>query len=71
MNTPLGVDNNAEYRPMLYDLYAQKGAIYWTSSSGNAWDINFNQFDFNEYSIGNAWTKSYEKSDACFIRLVD
>ena len=56
---------------MLYDLYAQKGAIYWTSSSGNAWDINFNQFDFNEYSIGNAWTKSYEKSDACFIRLVD
>lgn len=71
VNNPLSVTNNAEYRPMLYDLYAQKGAIYWTSSSGNAWDINFNQFDFNEYSIGNAWTKSYEKSDACFIRLVD
>ena len=70
-NTPLNVVNNAEFRPMLYDLYSQKGAIYWTNDSGNAWDINFNQLDFNIYTIGNAWTENYIESDACFIRLVD
>ena len=70
VNSKLGVSDNAEYRPMLYDLYAQKGAIYWTSSSGNAWDINFNQLDFNVYTKGNAWDEN-NKSDACFIRLVE
>ena len=54
---------------MLYDLYAQKGAIYWTGTEGNGWDINFNQLDFNTYSYNNAWLDG--TSDACFIRLVD
>lgn len=72
LNEVLGGDY-AAYRPMLYDLYSQKGAIYWTSTSGNGWDINFNQLDFNEYSYNNAWTGSTNSdlSDACFIRLVD
>lgn len=67
VNAPL--TGSAAYRPMLYDLYAQKGAIYWTGTEGNGWDINFNQLDFNTYTWNNAWKN--ETSDACFIRLVD
>lgn len=63
----------AEYRPLLYDLMYQYGAIYWTSTEGNGWDINFNQLDFNVYNYANAWSGSTNSdySDACFVRLVE
>lgn len=73
-----------KYRPMLYGLRDQYGALYWVSD-GNAWDMNFDQLDFNHYGIGNAWTDSDGVdetndtdgspnnailSDACFVRLI-
>lgn len=68
VNVPL--TTNANYRPMLYSLYRQNGAIYWTNSSnGDGWDINFDQLDFNTYLSDNAWYDG--KSDACFVRLVE
>lgn len=73
-----------KYRPMLYGLRDQYGALYWVAD-GNAWDMNFDQLDFNSYETGNAWTDSdgYDEpndtdgspnnavlSDACFVRLI-
>lgn len=59
-----------KYRPMLYSLHKQNGAIYWTSdNTGYGWDINFEQLDFNHYEPENAWAN--ETSDACFVRLVE
>ena len=59
---------NYEYRPMLSDLMDQNGAIYWTDTDGNGWDINYNQLDFNVYLSSNAWKDG--TSDALFVRLV-
>lgn len=66
-------DSYQEYHPMLWGLFKQYGAIYWTADLGKAWDINFDQLDFNTYGT-NAW-KDYEdgngkQSDACFVRLI-
>ena len=78
---------------MLYNLYLSPGAIYWTygwdtaentdSDASNAYDINYETYDFNEFT-GNAMyygirgpSQSYvnqstiQSSDACFIRCVD
>lgn len=89
---PLNPSTNS-YRPMLYNLYLSPGAIYWTSewgtaantgsSKSNAYDINYETYDFNEFS-GNAMyygirgpSQAYvnqsavQSSDACFIRCVD
>lgn len=76
VNDYLSKVNNTyyEYRPMLYGLFQQYGAIYWTSTDGHGWDINFDQLDFNIYSYSNAWTggtdSNSELSDACFVRLL-
>ena len=59
----------APYRPLLNNLYSQYGAIYWTGENGIAWDINYDQLDFNSYE-GNAWDKDSKTSDACFIRPI-
>ncbi|MBE6230231.1 MAG: DUF4906 domain-containing protein [Bacteroidales bacterium] len=76
------------YRPLLYNLFSQYGALYWTGGesdgyTGDAWDINFNQLDFNEYSYSNAFATSYNSDgtskgngkdpnlgDACYVRCV-
>lgn len=72
VNYPL--TTSADYRPMLYGLYEQNGAIYWTAELGNAWDINYQQLDFNVYSYNNAWAQTDGDgnvvSDACFVRLL-
>lgn len=89
---PLNPSTNSN-RPMLYNLYLSPGAIYWTygwdtaentaSDASNAYDINYETYDFNEFT-GNAMyygirgpSQSYvnqstiQSSDACFIRCVD
>ncbi|MBQ8501742.1 MAG: DUF4906 domain-containing protein [Bacteroides sp.] len=82
--SPLSTDIG--FRPLLYDLYRQEGAIYWMNNShGDAWDINYRTMDFNiyiaddndEHKDGNGWdygegTASTHKipSDACFVRCV-
>lgn len=76
------------YRPLLYNLFVQYGALYWTGGesdgyTGDAWDINFNQLDFNEYNYSNAFATTYNSdgtsrgngkdpnlSDACYVRCV-
>lgn len=91
-SVPLNPSTNS-YRPMLYNLYLSPGAIYWTSdwvvgantssTKSNAYDINYETYDFNEFS-GNAMyygirgpSQAYvnqstiQSSDACFIRCVD
>ncbi len=76
------------YRPLLYNLDTQYGAIYWTAGTtdgytGDGWDINFNQLDFNVFTYSNAFAKTtnadgtYKDNgvdpnlgDACYVRCV-
>ena len=71
------------YRPLLFNLDTQYGAIYWTAGTtsaytGDGWDINFNQLDFNVYSYSNAFAKGDDDingseeglGDACYVRCV-
>jgi len=61
-----------QYRPMLYDLLFQQGAIYWFPKLENghsAWDINYRTLDFNTFS--SVATPSEYESDACFVRCVE
>ncbi len=73
----LYTSSEIHYRPMLYTVYTNFGAVYWLNkqSSGNtAWDINVSTFDFNSFG-NNAFLnkdgKSADTSDACFVRLVE
>lgn len=75
---PDGSGNFAEYRPLLYTMYTQFGAVYWVSGDGpevgtqagtTAWDINYTTFDFNTYNTDA--TALFGDSDAAFIRLVE
>ena len=67
-----GTGNYAEYRPLLYTMYTQRGAVYWlagSNSSHTAWDINYSTFDFNTYNTDA--TELYYDTDAAYIRLVE
>ncbi len=64
---------NQNRRPLLYNLYSNEGAIYWsynqTNVSGltvptNSWDINYKTFDFDYMDA------EQNSSAACYIRLV-
>lgn len=85
-------------RAPLYNLYLSEGAIYWTrdwttvtdasgneiTPSSNAYDINYDTYDFNEFSANAMYygirgpkveyhNPGYglQSSDACLIRCVD
>lgn len=67
-----GTGDYAEYRPLLYTMYTQRGAVYWlagSNSSHTAWDINYSTFDFNTYNTDA--TELYYDTDAAYIRLVE
>ncbi len=77
---PDGTGHYAEYRPLLYTMYKQNGAVYWTGEvepdPGNpgptlisAWDINYSTFDFNTFN-SDAYSL-FNDTDAAFIRLVE
>lgn len=82
-----GVMNSTviQYRPLLYNLPTNEGAIYWaqyevedmpgsTHTYDNGWDINYKTFDFDfmeAKSVNNAGTISPSNLySACYIRLV-
>ena len=67
---------NAQYRPLLWQISRNEGAIYWSGekedtddldamglSPNTAFDINYKTFDFNGFG-------SNQKTGACYIRLV-
>ena len=61
-----------KYRPQLYDICNNYGAIYWVqqkSGDNVSWDINVSTYDFNTFA-GNAFLGD-TGSDAAFIRLVE
>lgn len=72
----LGVlTGNIQYRPLLYNLYRNEGAIYWgyrevgrsaasNNKDTNAWDINYKSYDFDYMDAAENATS------ACYIRLV-
>ena len=74
----LYTSSDIHYRPMLYTVYTNFGAIYWlnkqSASGTSAWDINVSTFDFNSFN-NNAFLVSDwgagDVSDACFVRLVE
>ena len=74
----LYTSSDIHYRPMLYTVYTNFGAIYWlnkqSASGSSAWDINVSTFDFNSFN-NNAFLVSDwgagDVSDACFVRLVE
>lgn len=73
---PDGSGHYAEYRPLLYTIYKQNGAVYWTGEEGIsggtlkcAWDINYSTFDFNTFN--NDAYELFNDTDAAFIRLVE
>lgn len=73
---PDGYGHHAEYRPLLYTIYKQNGAVYWTGEDGIsggtlkcAWDINYTTFDFNTFN-SDAY-ELFNDTDAAFIRLVE
>ena len=73
---PDGSGHYAEYRPLLYTIYKQNGAVYWTGEDGIsggtlkcAWDINYSTFDFNTFN-SDAY-ELFNDTDAAFIRLVE
>ncbi len=62
-----------EHRPQFFDIYRQKGAVYWcrnydSVNKNSAWDINFTTFNFDHYLL-NAGGGAVD-SDACLIRIV-
>lgn len=75
-----------QYRPLLYNLNTNEGAIYWaqdevagmegsTHPYDNGWDINYKtyDFDFMEAASVNKTTGAQSPSNrysACYIRLV-
>lgn len=71
-NTYYGSKLNNNRRPLLYNLYSNEGAIYWSHDlvdigddlSSNSWDINYKTYDF-DYMDADVNT-----SAACYIRLV-
>lgn len=77
---PDGTGHFAEYRPLLYTMYLQNGAVYWTGEVEedpknpgptliSAWDINYTTFDFNTFN-SDAYSL-FNDTDAAFIRLVE
>lgn len=74
----LYTSSDIHYRPMLYTVYTNFGAVYWVnkrSDSGtSAWDINVSTFDFNSFNdnafLVSDWNAG-DVSDACFVRLVE
>ncbi|MDE6457588.1 MAG: DUF4906 domain-containing protein, partial [Muribaculum sp.] len=77
---PDGAGHYAEYRPLLYTMYKQNGAVYWTGEVEpdpdnpgptliSAWDINYSTFDFNTFN-SDAYSL-FNDTDAAFIRLVE
>ncbi len=70
-NDALRITSNR--RPLLYNLYSNEGAIYWTQSqvnvSGyskptNSWDINYKTYDFDYMDA------TENVTSACYLRLV-
>ena len=74
----LYTSSDIHYRPMLYTVYTNFGAVYWVnkrSDSGtSAWDINVSTFDFNSFNDNSFLVSDWnagDVSDACFVRLVE
>lgn len=70
--------SDVRYRPLLYTIYTQFGAIYWLNQISNAatsWDINVSTYDFNTFGqnafLPESGWGTIEQSDAAFIRLVE
>lgn len=66
---------DVQYRPLLYRLYGNFGAIYWLGNDkAYVWDLNYSTFDFGAIDISNAGidgnVTSAVNSSACFIRLI-
>ena len=74
----LYTEADVRYRPLLYTIYTQFGAIYWLnqlSNNATSWDINVSTYDFNTFA-NNAFLAAtgwgtIKESDAAFIRLVE